>query len=34
MPTIPTNINGVLIEFSPKVNRNVDQRVIEALKHV
>lgn len=34
MPMIPGNINGVLIEFSPSVNRNVDQKIINALKHV
>ncbi len=34
MPTIPGNINGVLIEFSPNVNKNVDQKIIDALKHV
>lgn len=33
MPAIPGNINGVLIEFSPKVNKNVDQKIIDALKH-
>lgn len=31
MPNIANNINGVLIEFSPNVNRNVNQRVIDAL---
>lgn len=34
MPTILGNINGVLIEFSPNVNKNVDQKIIDALKHV
>lgn len=34
MPTIPGNINGVLIEFSPNVNKNVDQKIVDALKHV
>jgi hypothetical protein len=31
---IPGNINGVLIEFSPNVNKSVDQKIIDALKHV
>jgi len=34
MPTIPGNINGVLVEFSPNVNKSVDQKIIDALKHV
>jgi len=34
MPTIPATINGVLVEFSPAVNKEVGQRVIDALKHV
>lgn len=34
MPTIPGNINGVIIEFSPKVNKSVDQKIINALKHI
>ena len=34
MPMIQGNINGVLIEFSPNVNKNVDQKIIDALKHV
>lgn len=33
MPAIPGNINGVLIEFSPNTNKNVDQKIIDALKH-
>lgn len=33
MPTIPGNINGVLIEFSPNTNKSVDQKIIDALKH-
>jgi len=32
MPAIPNKINDVVIEFSPKVNRNVDQKIIDALK--
>ena len=32
MPNIPGNLNGVLVEFSPKVNKNVDQKIIDALK--
>jgi hypothetical protein len=34
VPIIPGNINSVLIEFSPNVNKNVDQKIIDALKHV
>lgn len=34
MPTILGNINGILIEFSPNVNKDVDQKIIDALKHV
>ncbi|VAW80170.1 hypothetical protein MNBD_GAMMA15-1450 [hydrothermal vent metagenome] len=34
MPTVPANINGVLVEFSPNVNKSVDQRIIGALKYV
>jgi hypothetical protein len=34
MPTIPSKINDVVIEFSPKVNRNVDQKIVDALKLV
>jgi len=34
MPAIPNKINDVVIEFSPKVNRNVDQKIIDALKIV
>ncbi len=34
MPDIPSNINGVTVEFSPNVNKAVDQRVIDALKVV
>lgn len=34
MPNIPGNINGVLIEFSSNVNKNVDQKIIDALKKV
>ena len=34
MPVIPGNINGVVIEFSPNVNKDVDQKVIAALKHI
>jgi len=32
MPAIPSNINGVDVEFSPTVNKNVDQALIDALK--
>jgi len=34
MPTIPGNINGTVIEFSPNVNKNVDQKILDTLKHV
>ena len=33
MPQIPSSVNGVLIEFGATVNKNVDQKVIDALKH-
>lgn len=31
MPAIPSNINGVVVDFAPAVNNNVVQRVIDAL---
>jgi hypothetical protein len=34
MPNIPSSINGVTVDFAPSVNRNVVQRVIDALRHV
>lgn len=34
MPTIPKQINGVKIRFAQAVNRDVDQKVIKALKQV
>lgn len=34
MPIIPSNINNIFIEFSPSVNKNVDQKVVDALKYV
>jgi len=34
MPSIASNINGVMVEFSPNVNKNADQKIIEALKKV
>ena len=34
MPNIPNNINGVIVEFSPAVNKNVDQKIIDALEKV
>lgn len=34
MPTIQGNVNGVLVEFSPNVNKDVDQKILEALKKV
>lgn len=33
MPQLPTSINGVTIEFSETVNKTVDQKIIDALKH-
>ncbi len=32
MPQIPTSINSVAIKFSQTANRNVDQKIINALK--
>lgn len=34
MPTISSKINDVVIEFSPKVNKDVDQKIIDTLKKV
>ena len=34
MPDIPANINGVVVEFSARVNKSVDQRVVDALTAV
>jgi len=34
MPNIPNNINGVIVEFSPAVNENVDQKIIDVLKKI
>jgi len=34
MPTIPSAINGVTVEFSPAVNKTVDQKVIDGLKKI
>jgi hypothetical protein len=34
MPLIPDNINAVTIEFSPNVNKNVDQKIIDGLNLV
>lgn len=34
MPNIANSINGVTVEFSPNVNKNVNQRVIDALTAV
>jgi len=31
---MPDTINGVAVEFSPSVNKSVDQKVIDALKLV
>lgn len=33
MPTIPSSINGVTVEFSGTANKDVDQKIINALKH-
>jgi len=33
MPQIPASINGVNIDFAQSVNKNVDQKLINALKH-
>lgn len=33
MPQIPSVINGVTVEFSNTVNKNVDQKIINALKY-
>lgn len=33
MPQIPACVNGVRIEFSETVNKTVDQKIIDALKH-
>ena len=34
MPNISNNINGVSVEFSAKVNKSVDQKIINALRQV
>lgn len=34
MPTIPSAINGVTVDFSSAVNKSVDQKIIDALKQV
>ena len=34
MPSIPSAINGVTVEFSSAVNKSVDQKIIDALKQV
>lgn len=34
MPSIQGNINGVQVEFSPNVNKNVDQKIVDALRRV
>lgn len=33
MPTIPANINGVTVEFKDTVDKDVEQRMIDGLKH-
>ena len=33
MPQLPVSINGVKIEFSQSVNKAVDQKITNALKH-
>ena len=32
MPTISNNINGVTVEFSSAVNKNIGQRIFDAFK--
>ena len=34
MPTIPSSINGVTVEFSSAVNKTVDHKVIDGLKKI
>lgn len=34
MPNISSNINGVIVEFSPSVNKSVDQKIINGLNKV
>lgn len=34
MPDISININGVVVEFSPAANKNVDQKIVDALRIV
>lgn len=34
MPTIPSAINGVTVEFSSAVNKTVEQRIIDGLKKI
>ena len=33
MPDLPTTINGVTLEFGAGVNKSVNQRIIDGLKH-
>ena len=33
MAVIPSSMNGVIIEFSGSVNKNVDQKIVDALNH-
>jgi len=33
MPNIPSSINGVQVDFASSVNREVDQRLIDGLRH-
>lgn len=33
MPNIPSSINGVTVEFASNVNKTVEQRMIDGLKH-
>ena len=33
MPQIPSSINGVAVEFSNTANKEVDQKIIDALKY-
>lgn len=34
MPSIPSSINGVAVDFAPVVNPNVDQRIVDALMQI
>lgn len=34
MPSIPSSINGVAVDFAPAVNPSVDQRLVDALMQI